>query len=210
MVVGILVVVQGDRAVAQPDLSGDWDLNFVQTVPGPAEFYCAAVIAQEGGSLQATTFCPELSSPFQAGAFTGTVDEAGAFLVTGTWGLTDVSLSGTLSQDGQAAVDGSWAWSGLALGTFTATRSNGFGDVDGDGCATEDERDVDPGSEMAGGQRDPLDPYDYFNPTGDGQNRVDDVMESDRPVLHRLRQSRIPPGHGPDAGGSERLELRAA
>ncbi len=46
-------------------------------------------------------------------------------------------------------------------------------DTDGDGCADGREVGPDPGQ---GGQRDPLNPWDYFNPTHDGQNRIDDVL----------------------------------
>jgi hypothetical protein len=46
-------------------------------------------------------------------------------------------------------------------------------DTDGDGCA--DGREVGPDPEQ-GGQRDPLNPWDYFNPSHDGKNRVDDIL----------------------------------
>jgi hypothetical protein len=47
------------------------------------------------------------------------------------------------------------------------------GDSDGDGCPDADESGSD---EMLGGQRSYLNPWDYFNPTNDGQNRVDDIL----------------------------------
>jgi phosphodiesterase/alkaline phosphatase D-like protein len=46
-------------------------------------------------------------------------------------------------------------------------------DTDGDGCPDPDE--IGP-IVTAGGLRDPTNPWDYFNPTGDGKNRVDDVL----------------------------------
>jgi hypothetical protein len=46
-------------------------------------------------------------------------------------------------------------------------------DTDGDGCS--DQRENGP-SETLGGRRNFLNPYDYFNPTGDKQNRMDDVL----------------------------------
>jgi sugar lactone lactonase YvrE len=49
-------------------------------------------------------------------------------------------------------------------------------DADYDGCPDEDEQQAAPGSETLGGLRDYLNPNDYFNPTKDGQNRVDDVL----------------------------------
>ena len=46
-------------------------------------------------------------------------------------------------------------------------------DTDGDGCA--DDREAGP-DQMQGGQRDPLNPWDFFNPSHDGKNRVDDIL----------------------------------
>ena len=46
-------------------------------------------------------------------------------------------------------------------------------DSDGDGCPEADENGPD---ETLGGQRDPNNVWDYFNPTHDGQNRVDDIL----------------------------------
>jgi hypothetical protein len=48
------------------------------------------------------------------------------------------------------------------------------GDTDGDGCPDEHENGPDEG---AGGLRDYLNPHDYFNPTHDGENRIDDVLK---------------------------------
>jgi hypothetical protein len=46
-------------------------------------------------------------------------------------------------------------------------------DSDGDGCPDMNEAQPSP---MAGGQRNFLNEWDYFNPTGDGLNRVDDIV----------------------------------
>ncbi len=51
------------------------------------------------------------------------------------------------------------------------------GDTDGDGCPDVKEQQTAPGSQVSGGLRDYLNPYDYFNPTHDGMNRVDDVLK---------------------------------
>lgn len=48
------------------------------------------------------------------------------------------------------------------------------GDSDGDGCPDMNEAALNP---MAGGQRNFLNAYDYFNPSHDGENRIDDVLE---------------------------------
>jgi subtilisin family serine protease len=50
-------------------------------------------------------------------------------------------------------------------------------DFDGDGCPNGQELQTAVGSQNSGGLRNPLNPYDYFNPTNDGQNRVDDILE---------------------------------
>jgi hypothetical protein len=46
-------------------------------------------------------------------------------------------------------------------------------DLDGDGCDDVDENGLVP---SAGGVRNYLSPWDYFNPTKDGQNRIDDIL----------------------------------
>ena len=50
-------------------------------------------------------------------------------------------------------------------------------DADGDGCPDVNEQQVAPNSEVNGGRRDRLNPHDYFNPTHDGLNRVDDILK---------------------------------
>ena len=57
--------------------------------------------------------------------------------------------------------------------TVTPTKQPFPGDTDGDGCTDEQESGL---NEFLGGQRDFLDPWDYFNPSGDGFNRMDDVL----------------------------------
>jgi len=49
-------------------------------------------------------------------------------------------------------------------------------DDDNDGCPDVAEVQTAAGSEVSGGRRDPHNPYDYFNPSGDGQDRVDDIL----------------------------------
>jgi hypothetical protein len=46
-------------------------------------------------------------------------------------------------------------------------------DFDGDGCNNGQEYGPD---EHTGGRRNPVLPWDYMNPTGDGMNRVDDIL----------------------------------
>jgi hypothetical protein len=59
----------------------------------------------------------------------------------------------------------------LVLGAFPAVVPSA--DTDGDGCPDADEEGSD---EQQGGQRNYMNPWDYFNPTQDGENRVDDVL----------------------------------
>lgn len=46
-------------------------------------------------------------------------------------------------------------------------------DTDGDGCP--DRQELSDGHQL-GGLRDPFNHYDYFNPTADGMDRIDDVL----------------------------------
>ncbi len=59
--------------------------------------------------------------------------------------------------------------------TPTATATP-FVDDDDDGCSNQAEQQTGIGSETSGGRRDYQNPYDYFNPTNDKLNRVDDVL----------------------------------
>jgi hypothetical protein len=54
----------------------------------------------------------------------------------------------------------------------------GIADTDEDACGDGQELGTDP---VSGGQRDPLNRWDYFNPTLDGVNRIDDISAV---VLH--------------------------
>ena len=49
-------------------------------------------------------------------------------------------------------------------------------DTDGDGCADTAELQDAPGSENTGGLRDPNNPWDYFNPSGDRRIMIDDLV----------------------------------
>jgi len=55
-------------------------------------------------------------------------------------------------------------------------RADCWVDQDKDGCPDENEQQMATGTESSGGLRDYLNPWDYFNPTHDGQNRVDDIL----------------------------------
>lgn len=56
---------------------------------------------------------------------------------------------------------------------ITCAGKSASGDTDGDGCTDQQENGPD---EKLGGRRNFLNPWDYFNPTGDRQNRVDDIL----------------------------------
>jgi hypothetical protein len=49
-------------------------------------------------------------------------------------------------------------------------------DKDGDGCSDAREQQTALGSEKSGGRRAHLNQWDYFNPSGDRKNRIDDVL----------------------------------
>ncbi len=49
-------------------------------------------------------------------------------------------------------------------------------ELDGDGCSNVKEQQTGSGSELTGGRRNYLNPNDYFNPSRDGVNRVDDIL----------------------------------
>jgi hypothetical protein len=49
-------------------------------------------------------------------------------------------------------------------------------ETDGDGCPDLREQETYPGTELKGGRRSTANPFDYFNPTGDGVNRIDDIL----------------------------------
>ncbi len=49
-------------------------------------------------------------------------------------------------------------------------------DFDLDGCPDVRELAVGVSAQNAGGNRDPKNPWDYFNPSHDGLNRVDDIL----------------------------------
>jgi len=99
----------------------------------------------------------------------------------------DMNASGTITVFDIAAVAGNiqlytlcqdtpFTWNG---GVPPASGSGTYGpDTDGDGCPDVDEGGV---AANQGGVRDYLNPWDYFNPTGDGQNRVDDIL-----IVHNL------------------------
>jgi subtilisin family serine protease len=59
-------------------------------------------------------------------------------------------------------------------------------DYDGDGCPNGKEFGQD---ERLGGRRNPLNQWDYFNPTHDGKNRVDDILA----VVHQYNKNRYLP-----------------
>jgi hypothetical protein len=61
----------------------------------------------------------------------------------------------------------------LAVLGSVSSDSGGSPDFDGDGCEDVEELGDDP---TLGGRRDPTNQWDYFNPTHDGRNRVDDIL----------------------------------
>ena len=64
-------------------------------------------------------------------------------------------------------------------------------DSDGDGCPDHDEKFL---GETRGGKRNYLNPYDYFNPTHDLMNRVDDIIT----VVEQYYIDQGMPGYDPN------------
>jgi hypothetical protein len=60
----------------------------------------------------------------------------------------------------------------IDIGGNGAYNSSDF-DTDRDGCTNQQEMGP---SQIAGGRRSPSNPFDYFNPSHDGKNRIDDVL----------------------------------
>jgi hypothetical protein len=75
------------------------------------------------------------------------------------------------------------------IGTYHT--SPALRDTDGDRCPENKEIGPD---QSQGGRRDPLNPYDYFNPTHDGMNRIDDVLA----VVHQFFRDAGNPAYNPD------------
>jgi hypothetical protein len=67
-------------------------------------------------------------------------------------------------------------------------------DDDNDGCPDQKELQTAAGSELTGGRRDPRNRWDYFNPTHDGQNRVDDILA----VVQHFGKNQGDPGYSTD------------
>jgi hypothetical protein len=63
-----------------------------------------------------------------------------------------------------------------SLGIVHCVDANCNADKDGDGCPDAKEEQSESGSQLSGGLRDPSNEWDYFNPTHDGLNRVDDIL----------------------------------
>jgi hypothetical protein len=119
-------------------------------------------------------------------------------IFVGEAGVRPIDVGGTLQaradvlqakMDAQAAagVQGflGWAWSSLGstLDNYDIGPSDPALDAlaividsDGDGCSDTRESQASAGSQMSGGLRNPKLAFDYFNPSHDGKNRVDDVL----------------------------------
>jgi hypothetical protein len=90
-------------------------------------------------------------------------------------GLSDPTEIGTYhTSPALADTDGDGLSDGVEVNTYHT--SPALADTDGDACKDGAELQTAVGSEMSGGQRDPLNRWDYFNPTHDGRNRSDDML----------------------------------
>ncbi len=111
VVIGLLASL-GNRARAQIDISGDWNISVVGHFSGT----CTATVEQTGAELLAVLDCSLIGS----GTFVGSID-----LATGNFSLSSdpigVELEGTAAGDG-SSISGTWDALGFFSGTFTGTR----------------------------------------------------------------------------------------
>ncbi len=84
-----------------------------------------------------------------------------------------MQLTGTIITDDLADSDPDTERQTPRIDARVALLTDDNADYDSDGCTNGQEFGV---NETAGGLRNPLWEWDYMNPTGDGENRVDDVL----------------------------------
>jgi hypothetical protein len=176
-----------------PSQTITWTASAVAATP-PAKFDKHYTGALGSGEMDVWTTGPTISaiqidgleeSPCTDGggpislkaAFTPGIYIAGSYMGFTTspiWGAVEVQASRTEISEMEATVTFAYAYTF----PFCVLQWNGLltGDTDGDGCIDLAEEQTAPGSQTTGGLRDPDDPNDYFNPSGDGLNRVDDIL----------------------------------
>ena len=84
-----------------------------------------------------------------------------------------LKATGTMLADDLDDGDGNTSRRTPRVDARVALLTDDSADFDGDGCTNGQEFGTDPG---LGGRRNPLSPWDYMDPTGDGMNRIDDVL----------------------------------
>jgi len=128
---------------------------------------CGGVVAEIDGSIP-------LGLPGSDHPFIAPIQHGGDFPVE--WTLQ--SFQGSFPSAGQA--EGTYSFRVELLGAGLCSTSGNWTatlvDSDGDGCADAREQQTSMGSELSGGRRNPNNPNDYFNPSGDRVNRVDDIL----------------------------------
>ena len=116
--------------------------------------------------IQATDALDQNASPAYEGALTQLLFTCQAH------GSGNIELRGPGISDGSVFYSGGTVKPSLRAAVIICLEPNR--DSDTDGCPNEEELgDV----ATFGGQRNPLNEYDYFNPTHDGLNRVDDILK---------------------------------
>ena len=84
-----------------------------------------------------------------------------------------LKATGTMLADDLDDGDGNTSRRTPRVDARVALLTDDSADFDGDGCTDGQEFGTEP---RLGGKRNPLSPWDYMNPTGDGMNRIDDVL----------------------------------
>jgi hypothetical protein len=158
-----------DRTFVQYSTDGGFTYAFLNLLAGaitPGGQYLAAGGEICGESLTAQTVTVPLPSGTTNVAF---VFESGDAFLNDYAGqfIDDVTVSCAADTDGEGLTD----CEELGYGTNPL-----LPDTDSDGCSDYRETRTTPGSQLVGGLRNPLSQWDYFNPTGDLENRVDDIV----------------------------------
>jgi len=138
------------------------DRTFTNTSPVAAANLTSSVWSYPG-SVMVITNAPGCPAPSVWHEFSSFSE------VWVNWGVNCIDPGESVTI--RATADCPWCSINLGPGTW------GYGpDIDGDGCSDPREQQTEPGSELSGGLRDDQNPGDYFNPTHDHMNRIDDVL----------------------------------
>ena len=112
------LAVQDNRAAAQVDISGEWNVTFSGDISTFES--CPSVISQSGNSVTISMAC---APPLDSGSFSGTIDPStGSLDLTGFLSGFEWSLTGTASPQ-RDLISAAWSIDIVpAFGQMTGTR----------------------------------------------------------------------------------------